>query len=192
MFSTLQQSRLSARLYWYSHPLQDSLSETPLSSSGLQTFWHSSAHLLGQALELEYGADLTIGPALEEGFYYDCYLGDRTLTEADKGKVEKRIDAVSGARGEQVHTDAFGININSNALKQGLAHCAMHNMQSQKHSDCAFLTVWGRVAQTQFLLVPKTGFKHQIHVYSHCTASITIELNHVQPCTIHKLERPWV
>lgn len=37
----------------------------------LQTFWHSSAHVLGQALELEYGADLTIGPALEEGFYYD-------------------------------------------------------------------------------------------------------------------------
>lgn len=62
----------------------------------LQTFWHSSAHLLGQALELEYGADLTIGPALEEGFYYDCFIGDRTLTEADKGKVEKRIDAVSG------------------------------------------------------------------------------------------------
>lgn len=37
----------------------------------VQTFWHSSAHVLGQALELEYGADLTIGPALEEGFYYD-------------------------------------------------------------------------------------------------------------------------
>jgi threonyl-tRNA synthetase len=43
----------------------------------LQTFWHSSAHVLGEALELEYGVDLTIGPALEEGFYYDCYMGDR-------------------------------------------------------------------------------------------------------------------
>ena len=42
-----------------------------------QTFWHSSAHLLGQALELEYGVDLTIGPALEEGFYYDCFMGDK-------------------------------------------------------------------------------------------------------------------
>ena len=31
-----------------------------------QTFWHSSAHVLGQALELEYGADLTIGPSLGE------------------------------------------------------------------------------------------------------------------------------
>jgi hypothetical protein len=43
----------------------------------LQTFWHSSAHVLGQVLELEYGVDLTIGPSLEEGFYYDCYMGDK-------------------------------------------------------------------------------------------------------------------
>lgn len=43
----------------------------------LQTFWHSSAHVLGQVLELEFGVDLTIGPALEEGFYYDCYMGDK-------------------------------------------------------------------------------------------------------------------
>jgi hypothetical protein len=47
-----------------------------------QTFWHSSAHVLGEALELEYGVDLTIGPALEEGFYYDCYMGDRCAEAA--------------------------------------------------------------------------------------------------------------
>lgn len=39
-----------------------------------QTFWHSSSHVLGQVLELTFGCDLTIGPALEEGFYYDCFL----------------------------------------------------------------------------------------------------------------------
>lgn len=58
----------------------------------LQTFWHSSAHVLGEALELEYGVDLTIGPALEEGFYYDCYMGDKVLTDADKANIEKRIE----------------------------------------------------------------------------------------------------
>jgi threonyl-tRNA synthetase len=47
-----------------------------------QTFWHSSAHLLGQALELEYGVDLTIGPALEEGFYYDCFMGDKVRSSS--------------------------------------------------------------------------------------------------------------
>lgn len=63
--------------------------------SCLQTFWHSSSHILGQALELEFGVDLTIGPAIEEGFYYDCFLEDgRTLTDADKAAIEKRMQQV--------------------------------------------------------------------------------------------------
>ena len=50
--------------------------------------------MLGEALESCFGAQLTIGPALEEGFYYDCYLGERTLTDADKAALEKRIQEV--------------------------------------------------------------------------------------------------
>ena len=51
--------------------------------------------MLGQALELEFGADLTIGPALEEGFYYDCYLGDnKSLSEAEKSVITKRMQQV--------------------------------------------------------------------------------------------------
>lgn len=50
--------------------------------------------MLGEALESCFGAKLTIGPALEEGFYYDCYLGERTLSEADKTALEKRIQEV--------------------------------------------------------------------------------------------------
>ena len=62
----------------------------------LQTFWHSSSHILGEALESSFGVDLTIGPAIEEGFYYDCFLEDgRTLGEADKPTIEKRIQEVS-------------------------------------------------------------------------------------------------
>lgn len=49
--------------------------------------------MLGQALELEYGADLTIGPALEEGFYYDCYLGERNLHDEDKQRLVKRMQS---------------------------------------------------------------------------------------------------
>jgi threonyl-tRNA synthetase len=39
-------------------------------------FWHSSAHVMGEALERLYGARLTIGPPLAGGFYYDSYMGD--------------------------------------------------------------------------------------------------------------------
>jgi len=63
-----------------------------------QTFWHSSAHVLGEVLELTYGCDLTIGPSLEEGFYYDCFLGDRSLTEDDCRVVEKAMEKVVKAR----------------------------------------------------------------------------------------------
>ena len=38
-------------------------------------FWHSSAHVLGEALERLYGSRLTIGPPLAGGFYYDSYMG---------------------------------------------------------------------------------------------------------------------
>ena len=57
----------------------------------MQTFWHSSSHVLGEALEALYGVRLTIGPAVEEGFYYDCYYGAKTLSEADKPTIEKKI-----------------------------------------------------------------------------------------------------
>ena len=39
------------------------------------TFWHSSAHVMGEALERLYGSRLTIGPPLAGGFYYDSYMG---------------------------------------------------------------------------------------------------------------------
>ncbi|CDJ67465.1 threonyl-tRNA synthetase, putative [Eimeria necatrix] len=50
-------------------------------------FWHSSAHILGQALECEFGALLTVGPALKPGFYYDCYMGQKSLSESEHGAL---------------------------------------------------------------------------------------------------------
>jgi threonyl-tRNA synthetase len=47
-------------------------------------FWHSSAHVLGEALERLYGARLTIGPPLAGGFYYDSYMGDSASDGAFK------------------------------------------------------------------------------------------------------------
>ncbi|KMT02594.1 hypothetical protein BVRB_9g202800 [Beta vulgaris subsp. vulgaris] len=50
---------------------------------GRDTFWHSSAHILGQALEMTYGCKLCIGPCTTrgEGFYYDAYYGELSLNE---------------------------------------------------------------------------------------------------------------
>ncbi|KAK3246693.1 hypothetical protein CYMTET_43779 [Cymbomonas tetramitiformis] len=61
---------------------------------GSEAYWHSSAHILGQALELNFGVDLTIGPAIEEGFYYDCYMGDRSLVDSDRAVLAKKMEAI--------------------------------------------------------------------------------------------------
>ena len=57
-----------------------------------QTFWHSSSHLMAEALQILYpGIKFGIGPAIETGFYYDVDLGDRTLVEADLKKIEDKM-----------------------------------------------------------------------------------------------------
>ena len=61
---------------------------------GKEVLLAPSAHVLGESLELEYGADLTIGPAIEEGFYYDCYLGERTLTPDDSAVIKSRMEKI--------------------------------------------------------------------------------------------------
>src|ERR1044071_1948824 len=59
---------------------------------GKSTFWHSSAHLMAEALEAVYpGVKLGIGPAIEKGFYYDIDLGDRQLSEEDLCKLEAKM-----------------------------------------------------------------------------------------------------
>ena len=59
---------------------------------GKHAFWHSSAHLMAEALESLYpGIKFGIGPAIENGFYYDVDLGDVTITEADLVKVEQKM-----------------------------------------------------------------------------------------------------
>ncbi|WP_242158532.1 threonine--tRNA ligase [Aestuariivivens sediminis] len=59
---------------------------------GKEAFWHSSAHVLAQALEELYpGAKLTIGPAIENGFYYDVDFGAHTLSEKDFKTIEDKM-----------------------------------------------------------------------------------------------------
>jgi threonyl-tRNA synthetase len=61
------------------------------SDKGRDTFWHSSAHILGQSIEMTYGCKLCIGPCTTrgEGFYYDAFYNGLTLTEKDDfGKIQ--------------------------------------------------------------------------------------------------------
>ena len=59
---------------------------------GKKAFWHSSSHVMAQSIqELFPEAKLTIGPAINNGFYYDVDLGDKKISESDFEKIETRM-----------------------------------------------------------------------------------------------------
>ncbi|GAB3722353.1 threonine--tRNA ligase [Hymenobacter agri] len=62
-------------------------------TAGKSTYWHSSAHLMAEALEALYpGVKLAIGPAIENGFYYDVDLGEgRSISSEDFPEIEKKM-----------------------------------------------------------------------------------------------------
>ncbi|MBP3739041.1 MAG: threonine--tRNA ligase [Muribaculaceae bacterium] len=73
---------------------------------GKHAFWHTSAHLLAEALqELYKGIQFGIGPAIENGFYYDIDPGENTLTSADFEKIEKKMAELVARKEEVVRRD---------------------------------------------------------------------------------------
>jgi threonyl-tRNA synthetase len=65
-------------------------------ADGKNTFWHSSAHLLAEAVEMQFpGAKFWVGPALEKGFYYDIDLGGKTIKEEDVVVLEQKMNELA-------------------------------------------------------------------------------------------------
>jgi len=87
---------------------------------GKTAFWHSSAHLLAQALLALYpDCKLTIGPAIENGFYYDADFGEHSLTEKDLSAIEKKM--LEFAR------EKFEFNMRSSSKAEALAYYQKQN-----------------------------------------------------------------
>ncbi len=73
---------------------------------GKRVFWHSSSHLMAEALEDIFpGVKFGIGPAIENGFYYDVDLGGRQITDADFAKIEKRMLELAREKQDFVRKD---------------------------------------------------------------------------------------
>lgn len=93
----LARNVLSAEVNGRTVEIHDSITEdstlrlfTWNDDEGKKAFWHSSAHVLAQALERMYpGVKLTIGPAIENGFYYDVDFGEHSVSEKDFPAIEK-------------------------------------------------------------------------------------------------------
>lgn len=73
---------------------------------GKSTFWHSSAHLMAEALEALYpGTKFGIGPAIETGFYYDVDFGDREFSSDEFKKIEDKIIELAKAKSEYIRKE---------------------------------------------------------------------------------------
>ncbi len=74
--------------------------------AGKSTFWHSSAHLLAEALEvLHPGTKFGIGPAVENGFYYDVDTGDVQLSSEDFQRIEDKMLELARQKNDYIRTE---------------------------------------------------------------------------------------
>ena len=92
-------AQVNGEVWDISRPIQNDSSLKLLTFSdneGRTTFWHSSAHLMAEAVEQLYpGVKFWVGPALDNGFYYDMDLGDRKLAEEDLQGIEKKMNELA-------------------------------------------------------------------------------------------------
>ncbi|SFN85030.1 threonyl-tRNA synthetase [Bizionia echini] len=70
-------------------------------NEGKKAFWHSSAHILAQAIESLYpSSKLWVGPAIDNGFYYDIDLGDETISDKDFKRIEDKMLEIARGKHE--------------------------------------------------------------------------------------------
>jgi threonyl-tRNA synthetase len=75
-------------------------------TDGKNTFWHSSAHLMAEAVESMYpGVKFWVGPPVENGFYYDMDLGDKKMTEEDLQVLEKKMNELAKKNNQYVRKE---------------------------------------------------------------------------------------
>lgn len=75
-------------------------------TDGKQTMWHSSAHLMAEALEALYpGVKLGIGPPIDNGFYYDVDFGDKPITPEELPKIEAKMQELAAKKSEYIRKE---------------------------------------------------------------------------------------
>lgn len=75
-------------------------------TGGKSTFWHSSAHLMAEAVEAVFpGVKFWVGPAVDNGFYYDMDLGDRKISEEDLAVLEKKMNELAKKNSEYIRKE---------------------------------------------------------------------------------------
>ena len=130
---------------------------------GKKAFWHSSAHVLAQSIKHIYPqAKLTIGPAIDKGFYYDVDFGDVKITEEDLTKLETQFkiftqenNVFSMRKTSKEHAIDFYNKENNQYKVELINDLEDENITFCDHSNFSDLCKGGHIPSTGFIKAVK-------------------------------------
>jgi threonyl-tRNA synthetase len=102
-------SNVNGEIWDATRPIRNDASVTLLTwndAGGKSTFWHSTAHLMAEAVESIFpGVKFWVGPAIENGFYYDMDLGGRQISEEDLRNLEVKMTELAAKQNKYIRKD---------------------------------------------------------------------------------------
>lgn len=127
-------------------------------NDGKSTFWHSSAHLLAEAVEALYpGVKFWVGPPVENGFYYDMDLGGRQLNEEDLRKLETKMNELARQGNKYVRKE-ISKNEAVKYFTEKNDEYKLDLLQGLKDGEITFYTQGGFTDLCRGPHIPDTGF----------------------------------
>ena len=125
---------------------------------GKSTFWHSSAHLMAEAIESRFeGVKFWVGPPLETGFYYDVDLGDHTITEEDLRELEKKMNELAKANNPYIRKEIAKSEAVQYFTEKGDEY-KLDLLQNLEDGGITFYTQGGFTDLCRGPHIPSTGF----------------------------------
>ena len=144
-----------------SRPLPDNATLKLLTwndENGKSTMWHSSAHLMAEALEVLYpGVKLAIGPPIENGFYYDVDFEGKAFTQEDFSKVEKLMLELARQKNEFVRKEVSKADAISYFTEKGDQY-KLELIEGLQDGEITFYTQGNFTDLCRGPHIPNTGF----------------------------------
>lgn len=133
---------------------------------GKSTFWHSSAHLMAEALEAVFpGVKLGIGPAIEKGFYYDIDLGDRQINEEDLRRLEVKMAELAKQNNSYTRKEISKLDATNYFTDKGDEY-KLELIEGLKDGEITFYTQGNFTDLCRGPHIPHTGFIKAIKLTS--------------------------
>jgi len=162
-------AKINGQVWDASRSIQSNASLQLLSwadADGKNTFWHSSAHLMAEAVEALFpGVKFWVGPPVENGFYYDMDLGDRKITEEDLAKLEKKMNELAKQNNVFIRKETPKAEAVNYFFEKGDEY-KLDLLQNLNDGEITFYTQGGFTDLCRGPHIPNTGFIKAIKLTS--------------------------